>query len=70
MNLVSNLLLITGVTALTEAIATARGQGVTDDLPRTVFGNSGVLSPASRMRLDSPHIGACGKASPIHANCS
>jgi hypothetical protein len=52
MKLVSNLLLITGVTALAEAIATARGQGVTDDLLRTVFGNSGVLSPASRMRLD------------------
>ncbi|MEN3269732.1 MAG: hypothetical protein V7646_6626 [Pseudonocardia sp.] len=41
MILVSNLLLITGVTALAEAIATARGQGVTDDLLRTVFGNSG-----------------------------
>jgi 3-hydroxyisobutyrate dehydrogenase-like beta-hydroxyacid dehydrogenase len=53
MKLVSNLLLITGVTALAEAIATARGQGVTDELLRTVFGNSGVLSPASRMRLDS-----------------
>ena len=53
MKLVSNLLLITGVTALAEGIATARGQGVTDDLLRTVFGNSGVVSPASRMRLDS-----------------
>ena len=31
----------------------AGGQGVTDDLLKTVFGDSGVLSPASRMRLDS-----------------
>nr|WP_275404260.1 NAD(P)-dependent oxidoreductase [Pseudonocardia acidicola] len=53
MKLVSNLLLITGVTALAEAIATARRQGVTDDLLRTVFGDSAVLSSASRMRLDS-----------------
>jgi 3-hydroxyisobutyrate dehydrogenase-like beta-hydroxyacid dehydrogenase len=53
MKLLSNLLLISGVTVLAEAIATARGHGVTDDLLRTVFGDSAVLSAASRMRLDS-----------------
>ncbi len=51
--LLSNLQLIIGVTALAEAVATARAHGIEDDLLRTVFGDSGVVSPASRQRLDS-----------------
>jgi 3-hydroxyisobutyrate dehydrogenase len=61
MKLISNLLLITGVAALAEGIATARRHDVSDDLLRTVFAESMVLSPASRLRLenllDSDHPG-------------
>lgn len=53
MKVVSNLLLITGVTALAEAIATARAQGIGDDLLRAVFSESFVVSPTSQLRLDS-----------------
>ena len=53
MKVVSNLLLITGVTALAEAIATARGQGIPDDLLKRMFADSLVVSPASKVRLDS-----------------
>lgn len=53
MKLLSNLQLVIGVTALAEAVATARMQGIDDNLLRTVFGNSPVVSPASRQRLDS-----------------
>ncbi|HVV23006.1 MAG TPA: NAD(P)-dependent oxidoreductase [Pseudonocardiaceae bacterium] len=51
--LVSNLQLMIGVTALAEAIATARRNGIDDDLLRTVFAESAVVSAASRLRLDS-----------------
>jgi 3-hydroxyisobutyrate dehydrogenase len=53
MKIVSNLLLITGVTALAEAIATARQQGIPDDLLKGVFADSFVVSPASKIRLES-----------------
>ena len=53
MKLVSNLLLITGVAALAEAIATARHHGIPDDLLKSLFNESFVVSPASKMRLES-----------------
>jgi 3-hydroxyisobutyrate dehydrogenase-like beta-hydroxyacid dehydrogenase len=53
MKLVSNLLLITGVAALAEAIATARHHGIPDDLLKSLFDESSVVSPASKMRLES-----------------
>jgi 3-hydroxyisobutyrate dehydrogenase-like beta-hydroxyacid dehydrogenase len=51
--LVSNLQLVIGVAALAEAIATARANGLPDDLLRTVFEDTPVVSAASRLRLDS-----------------
>ena len=53
MKLVSNLLLITGVVALAEGIATARGHGIPEALLRDLFAESPVVSPASRVRLTS-----------------
>jgi 3-hydroxyisobutyrate dehydrogenase len=53
MKVVSNLLLITGVAALAEAIATARGQGIPDELLKGMLADSFVVSPASKVRLDS-----------------
>ena len=53
MKIVSNLLLITGVAALAEAIATARQQGIPNDLLKGVLADSFVVSPASKIRLDS-----------------
>jgi 3-hydroxyisobutyrate dehydrogenase-like beta-hydroxyacid dehydrogenase len=53
MKIVSNLLLITGVAALAEAIATARQQGIPDDLLKGVFADSFVVSPAGKVRLES-----------------
>ena len=53
MKLISNLLLITGVAALAEGIATARGQGISDELLRSIFADSMVLSPTSKLRLES-----------------
>jgi 3-hydroxyisobutyrate dehydrogenase-like beta-hydroxyacid dehydrogenase len=53
MKLISNLLLITGVAALAEGIVTARHQGIPDDLLRKVFADSMVVSPTSRLRLES-----------------
>jgi len=53
MKLVSNLLLITGVTALAEAISTARGQGIPDELLKGILSDSFVVSPASKVRLES-----------------
>jgi 3-hydroxyisobutyrate dehydrogenase-like beta-hydroxyacid dehydrogenase len=50
--LVSNLLLITGVGALAEAIATARAQGIPDELLRSLFTDSPVVSAASQLRLE------------------
>ena len=54
MKLVSNLLLITGVAALAEAIATARHHGIPDDLLQSLFAESFVVSPASKVRLEIP----------------
>jgi 3-hydroxyisobutyrate dehydrogenase-like beta-hydroxyacid dehydrogenase len=53
MKIVSNLLLITGVAAVAEAIVTARTQGIPDDLLKRVLADSFVVSPASKVRLDS-----------------
>jgi 3-hydroxyisobutyrate dehydrogenase len=53
MKIVSNLLLITGVAALAEAIATARKQGIPNNLLKGVLADSFVVSPASKIRLDS-----------------
>jgi 3-hydroxyisobutyrate dehydrogenase-like beta-hydroxyacid dehydrogenase len=53
MKLVSNLLLITGVTALAEGIATARSQGIPDHLVKEIFSGSPVVSLSSMVRLDS-----------------
>jgi len=53
MKLISNLLLITGVAALAEGIATARHNGIPDDLLRDVFGDAMVVSPTSKLRLES-----------------
>jgi 3-hydroxyisobutyrate dehydrogenase-like beta-hydroxyacid dehydrogenase len=53
MKVISNLLLITGVAALAESIATARGHGISDDLLRSVLADSVVVSPATRLRLES-----------------
>jgi 3-hydroxyisobutyrate dehydrogenase-like beta-hydroxyacid dehydrogenase len=53
MKIVSNLLLITGVASLAEAIATARGHGISDELLADVFGESPVISLTSALRLKS-----------------
>jgi 3-hydroxyisobutyrate dehydrogenase len=53
MKLISNLLLITGVASLAEAIATARSQGIPDELLHDVFAQSPVISPTSAIRLES-----------------
>jgi 3-hydroxyisobutyrate dehydrogenase-like beta-hydroxyacid dehydrogenase len=53
LKLVQNMLLVIGVTALAEGVAVARAQGISDDLLRTLFANSPVISPADRVRLES-----------------
>jgi 3-hydroxyisobutyrate dehydrogenase-like beta-hydroxyacid dehydrogenase len=53
MKLISNLLLITGVASLAEAIATARSHGIRDELLQDVFGQSPVVSATSAIRLNS-----------------
>jgi 3-hydroxyisobutyrate dehydrogenase-like beta-hydroxyacid dehydrogenase len=53
LKLVSNMLLVTGITALAEGIAVARGQGVSDELLRKLFADSAVTSQADRARVDS-----------------
>jgi 3-hydroxyisobutyrate dehydrogenase-like beta-hydroxyacid dehydrogenase len=53
MKLVSNLLLITGVAALAEGIATARRHALPDELIRQVLADSAVVSAASKVRLPS-----------------
>jgi 3-hydroxyisobutyrate dehydrogenase-like beta-hydroxyacid dehydrogenase len=53
MKLVSNLLLITGVTALAEGIVTARENGISDELLMGVLTDSFVVSAASKVRLES-----------------
>lgn len=52
LKLMSNLQLIIGVAAFAEAAATARRNGIDDDLLRTVFADSAVISPATRTRMD------------------
>ncbi|MCW2723919.1 MAG: 6-phosphogluconate dehydrogenase NAD-binding protein [Frankiales bacterium] len=51
--LVSNLQLVAGVTAMAEGICIARAHGVDDDTLRKAFSDSFVVSPATRLRLDS-----------------
>jgi 3-hydroxyisobutyrate dehydrogenase-like beta-hydroxyacid dehydrogenase len=41
------------VAALAEAIATARHHGIPDDLLKSIFAESFVVSPASKVRLES-----------------
>ncbi len=53
MKLVTNLLLISGVAALAEGIATARRNGLADELIREVLSDSAVVSAASQVRLPS-----------------
>jgi 3-hydroxyisobutyrate dehydrogenase len=53
MKIVSNLLLITGVAAMAEAVATARHHGIPDELLKGLFSESFVVSPASKVRLES-----------------
>jgi 3-hydroxyisobutyrate dehydrogenase-like beta-hydroxyacid dehydrogenase len=53
MKLVSNQLLITGVASLAEAIATARGQGIADELLNQLLADSPVVSLTSAIRLSS-----------------
>jgi 3-hydroxyisobutyrate dehydrogenase-like beta-hydroxyacid dehydrogenase len=53
MKLVSNQLLITGVASLAEGIATARAQGISDDLLKQLLADSPVVSLTSAIRLGS-----------------
>ena len=53
MKIVQNMLLITGVAALAEGIATARENGLPEELIRNVMADSGVVSAASKVRLAS-----------------
>ena len=53
MKILANSLLITGVASLAEAIATARRQGISDDLLRALLADSPVVSLASNLRLNS-----------------
>jgi 3-hydroxyisobutyrate dehydrogenase-like beta-hydroxyacid dehydrogenase len=53
MKIIQNMLLITGVAALAEGIAIARGNGLSEDLIRNVMADSGVVSPAGKVRLAS-----------------
>jgi 3-hydroxyisobutyrate dehydrogenase-like beta-hydroxyacid dehydrogenase len=53
MKVLANSLLITGVAALAEAIATARQQAIPDELLRTILADSPVVSLASNLRLNN-----------------
>ncbi|HEY3610885.1 MAG TPA: NAD(P)-dependent oxidoreductase [Pseudonocardiaceae bacterium] len=53
MKVMTNLQLIVGVAALAEAIATARADGMDDNLIRTVFAGSPAVSAAARIRQDA-----------------
>ena len=53
MKLITNLLLITGVAALAEGIATGRKNGISDELLKGILEDSFVVSPASKVRLES-----------------
>ena len=64
MKILSNAQLVVGVAALAEAVATARAQGVTDDVLTAVFGESIVISQAATFglhaMLDPEHEGVLG----------
>jgi 3-hydroxyisobutyrate dehydrogenase-like beta-hydroxyacid dehydrogenase len=49
----ANLLLITGVACLAEAVATARQHAVPDELLKSLLADSPLISAASSLRLDS-----------------
>jgi 3-hydroxyisobutyrate dehydrogenase-like beta-hydroxyacid dehydrogenase len=53
MKILANSLLITGVAALAEAIATARQHAIPDEFLRSLLADSPVISLASSLRLDS-----------------
>ncbi len=53
LKLVMNMLLVTGVSAMAEGIAVARGYGLPDELLRGVLEQSPVVSLASMVRLGS-----------------
>jgi 3-hydroxyisobutyrate dehydrogenase-like beta-hydroxyacid dehydrogenase len=53
MKILFNSLLITGVASLAETIATARRQGISDELLRTLLHESPVISLTSNLRFDS-----------------
>jgi 3-hydroxyisobutyrate dehydrogenase-like beta-hydroxyacid dehydrogenase len=53
MKILANSLLITGVASLAEAVATARGQGISDEFLKALLADSPVVSLASNLRLDS-----------------
>jgi 3-hydroxyisobutyrate dehydrogenase len=53
MKVLANLLLITGVTSLAEAVATARQNAVPDELLKSLLADSPLVSLASSVRLDS-----------------
>ena len=53
LKLACNLLLVSGVTALAEAIEVARGQGIDDGRIVAALDGSLVMSPAQRLRLDA-----------------
>lgn len=60
----SNLQVVVGVAALAEAVATARAQGVDDDVLTAVFGDSVMVSQGARFglpaMLDPEHRGVLG----------
>jgi len=51
--IVVNLLLVAGVSAVAEAVATARSHGVPDELLKAILPDLPVVAPATRARLDS-----------------
>ena len=67
MKIASNMQLVLGVAALAEAVTIARAQGLHDDVLRTVFGESIMVSQGARMglsgMLDPEHRGILGPVS-------
>ncbi len=66
MKIVANLQLVAGVATMAEAVATARGHGIPDEVIAAGFQDFPVVSAASRMRLsavlDPAHPGWFGAA--------
>ena len=52
LKLLSNYMLMSGIAALAEAVATAQALGLADDLIRDYFGRLPLVAPALRNRLD------------------